>query len=217
MPTRHTARGMPDSLAAMVAGPACLSGQAPVRTPAPSRALKSPLLLRIYALLQRLAGLQIVLQVRQCFGRELLGSGSCTCGEASSNSFTTASCASAPISSAQAQGLKLGGVHGRILRRLKALALGQGFELLTWVWSSIVFCVKYSTSGFFDFSSRHLAARIVTAAHVMLARVENHKAVCGPCARLCRDCARSCEGLDGMEDCARACKECANLCDQMAA
>jgi hypothetical protein len=56
-----------------------------------------------------------------------------------------------------------------------------------------------------------------TAAHVMLAGVENHKAVCGACAVLCRDCARSCEGLDGMEDCARTCKECADLCDKMAA
>ncbi|GAB3343026.1 hypothetical protein GCM10027565_46430 [Bordetella tumulicola] len=56
-----------------------------------------------------------------------------------------------------------------------------------------------------------------TAAHMMLVRVENHKFVCGACAVICEDCARSCEGLDGMADCARMCKECAEQCDQMAA
>lgn len=55
------------------------------------------------------------------------------------------------------------------------------------------------------------------AAHAMLIGVENHQSVCAACAVACADCARSCDGMDGMADCARTCRECAGMCEKMAA
>ena len=46
---------------------------------------------------------------------------------------------------------------------------------------------------------------------------DQHKLVCGICARICRACAESCRGLDGMEECVAACERCADACEKMAA
>ena len=56
-----------------------------------------------------------------------------------------------------------------------------------------------------------------TSANVMLMGSELHKLTCGVCAQVCEECARSCEGMNGMEECARICRSCAEHCRQMAA
>ncbi|TEA75215.1 four-helix bundle copper-binding protein [Allopusillimonas soli] len=56
-----------------------------------------------------------------------------------------------------------------------------------------------------------------TAAHFMLIGTGQHKQTCAICSQVCRDCAASCESLEGMEECANACRECAEHCAQMAA
>ena len=55
------------------------------------------------------------------------------------------------------------------------------------------------------------------SAAMMLIGTEHHKASCRACAEVCEACARSCEGLDGMEDCVAACRSCAESCRSMAA
>ena len=56
-----------------------------------------------------------------------------------------------------------------------------------------------------------------TSAHFMLIGTPHHRHTCGECAEICEECARSCEGLDGMQDCVTACRQCAESCRRMAA
>ncbi|GAA0491057.1 four-helix bundle copper-binding protein [Pigmentiphaga sp. GD03639] len=55
------------------------------------------------------------------------------------------------------------------------------------------------------------------AAHFMLIGVPQHRHVCADCASICRQCADSCDGLDGMDQCAADCRSCADACERMAA
>ena len=54
-----------------------------------------------------------------------------------------------------------------------------------------------------------------TSANFMLIGTELHNLTCGVCAQVCEECARSCEGLDGMEECVQACRRCAESCRTM--
>ncbi|HVL77211.1 MAG TPA: four-helix bundle copper-binding protein [Noviherbaspirillum sp.] len=53
------------------------------------------------------------------------------------------------------------------------------------------------------------------SAHVMLAGIPQHAAVCAACAQICRACAESCEDIGDMDECVRACRECAQSCEEM--
>jgi len=55
-----------------------------------------------------------------------------------------------------------------------------------------------------------------TAAHFMLSGVPHHRPLCADCASICRQCADSCDGLDGMDRCAADCRSCADACERMA-
>ncbi|MEI2416537.1 four-helix bundle copper-binding protein [Orrella sp. JC864] len=55
------------------------------------------------------------------------------------------------------------------------------------------------------------------SAHLMLLGSPEHGRTCADCAVLCRQCAESCDALDGMQDCAAACRRCAQACERMAA
>lgn len=46
---------------------------------------------------------------------------------------------------------------------------------------------------------------------------EYHERYCGVCAEICRECASSCENMDGMQQCAEACRRCEQSCSAMAA
>jgi hypothetical protein len=54
------------------------------------------------------------------------------------------------------------------------------------------------------------------AAAAMMARLPGHGALCGVCAQVCDDCAKDCDGMDGMAACTVACRECAEHCREMA-
>lgn len=55
-----------------------------------------------------------------------------------------------------------------------------------------------------------------TAAHFMLIGVPHHQHVCADCASICRQCADSCDALDGMDECAAMCRRCADACERVA-
>jgi hypothetical protein len=57
-----------------------------------------------------------------------------------------------------------------------------------------------------------------TSADFMMRGSEFHPSVCGLCAEICRQCARSCEevGGDEMKRCAETCRRCADECAAMA-
>ncbi|ARP94159.1 four-helix bundle copper-binding protein [Bordetella genomosp. 13] len=55
-----------------------------------------------------------------------------------------------------------------------------------------------------------------TAAQMMLIGVPHHRHVCADCASICRQCADSCDALDGMDGCAAMCRRCADACERMA-
>ncbi|GAB1576082.1 four-helix bundle copper-binding protein [Bordetella petrii] len=55
-----------------------------------------------------------------------------------------------------------------------------------------------------------------TAAHFMLTGVPHHQHICADCAAICRQCADSCDPLDGMDECAAMCRRCADACERMA-
>lgn len=55
-----------------------------------------------------------------------------------------------------------------------------------------------------------------TSAHFMLMNSPHHPHVCAECAEICLKCAKSCDGLEGMEECAAACRTCADSCKAMA-
>ena len=56
-----------------------------------------------------------------------------------------------------------------------------------------------------------------TSAHFMLINTPHHKHTCAECAEICEECARNCDGLDGMEECVKRCRACAESCRRMAA
>jgi hypothetical protein len=68
---------------------------------------------------------------------------------------------------------------------------------------------------------RHFALMIActeickTAASVMMTGLEEHRAVCRACAEICEACAKSCKGLESMEDCEKICRQCAESCRAM--
>jgi hypothetical protein len=51
-----------------------------------------------------------------------------------------------------------------------------------------------------------------TTADAMLAGYALYEEVCAVCARVCRDCAESCERVGELEECADACRRCAASC-----
>jgi hypothetical protein len=51
-----------------------------------------------------------------------------------------------------------------------------------------------------------------TSANFLLLGVEQHRQTCGVCALVCEECAKSLEGLDGMELCLETCRRCAESC-----
>ncbi|OZI20999.1 ferredoxin [Bordetella genomosp. 9] len=55
-----------------------------------------------------------------------------------------------------------------------------------------------------------------TSAHFMLIGVPHHRHTCADCATICRQCADSCDELDGMDECATMCRRCADACERMA-
>ena len=57
------------------------------------------------------------------------------------------------------------------------------------------------------------------AADFMLCGSKHHPHICAECAEcadICRDCAASCENIEGMETCAAKCRKCETTCRQMA-
>lgn len=55
-----------------------------------------------------------------------------------------------------------------------------------------------------------------TSAHFLLMGVPHHTHTCADCAAICRQCADSCDKLDGMAVCAGICRRCADACERMA-
>lgn len=58
-----------------------------------------------------------------------------------------------------------------------------------------------------------------TSADAMLLGSDAHRAICGACADVCRQCATSCEAMgddSDMKRCADACRRCADSCAAMA-
>ena len=55
------------------------------------------------------------------------------------------------------------------------------------------------------------------SAHLMLLGTADHKLMCRACAKVCSDCALSCEVVGGMEKCVQSCRTCAESCIRMAA
>jgi len=51
-----------------------------------------------------------------------------------------------------------------------------------------------------------------TTADAMLAGYALYEEMCAVCARVCRDCAESCERVGELEECAEACRRCAESC-----
>ena len=51
-----------------------------------------------------------------------------------------------------------------------------------------------------------------TTADAMLARYALYEELCAVCARVCRDCAESCERVGELEECVEACRRCAEGC-----
>jgi hypothetical protein len=67
----------------------------------------------------------------------------------------------------------------------------------------------------------HLRAMLACAdvcrmtADSMLAAFTLHEELCGLCARVCRDCAESCERVGDMPECVDACRQCAMSCARL--
>lgn len=55
-----------------------------------------------------------------------------------------------------------------------------------------------------------------TTADAMLASYALYEELCAVCARICRDCAESCERVGELEECALACRACAESCTRLA-
>ena len=51
-----------------------------------------------------------------------------------------------------------------------------------------------------------------TTADAMLAGYALYEELCSVCARVCRDCAESCERIGELEECVDACRRCADSC-----
>jgi hypothetical protein len=54
------------------------------------------------------------------------------------------------------------------------------------------------------------------AADTMLSGFTMHEEICALCARVCRECAESCERVGDMEECVEACRRCAESCSRVA-
>jgi hypothetical protein len=55
------------------------------------------------------------------------------------------------------------------------------------------------------------------AAALLVSHSPHHAESCRLCAKICRECADSCERIGDMDECVKACRDCAESCETMAA
>lgn len=54
-----------------------------------------------------------------------------------------------------------------------------------------------------------------TTADALLSSYAYHEVLCDACARVCHECAESCERIGDMQDCVEACLRCAESCERV--